>query len=170
MTGTEINTLVQAAVEGDLATIKAFVDKLGVDAVRLDDDPEEMTLLHVAAAGGSLAVVLYLLAPPVSADPLSLRANNFTPLHAAAMKGHAAVCEALIQAGADPNIQTEPQRYSPLHSAAFSGHIDALRVLLRYGADRTLLNYRGEPPADTARRQSRMEAVYLLESDFGLVH
>jgi ankyrin repeat protein len=47
--------------------------------------------------------VRFLLASPVGADPRAARNNNFTPLHSAAMQGHAAVCEILIGAGAEVN-------------------------------------------------------------------
>ena len=106
----------------------------------------------------------FLLAQPVGADPRAARNNNFTPLHSAAMQGHAAVCEVLIGAGAEVNVQTDPQGYAPLHSAAFAGHIGAIRVLLAHGANRGLVNYRGERPADTARRTGQLEAADVLEA------
>jgi ankyrin repeat protein len=80
------------------------------------------------------------------------------------MQGHAAVCEVLLAADAGVNVQTDPQGYAPLHSAAFAGHVEAMRVLLAHGADRALVNYRGERPADTARRTGQAEAVAVLAS------
>jgi len=80
------------------------------------------------------------------------------------MQGHAAVCDVLLRVGAKVNVQTNPQGYSPLHSAAFAGHIEAIRVVLASGADRKLVNYRGERPADTARRTGQAEAARLLEA------
>ena len=153
-----------AAKAGDIATLTRLVADHGGPAVRLDGDPGELTALHWAAASGVVEAVNYLLAPPVLADPRAVRNNDFTSLHSAAMLGHAAVCEALLKAGADVNAQTRPQGYAPLHSAAFAGHVEAIRVLLAYGADRGLLNYRGECPADTARRTGQAEAVQVLES------
>ena len=78
------------------------------------------------------------------------------------MHGHDAVCEILLRAGADADAQTEPQKYAPLHSAAFAGHVEVIKVLLAHGASRDLLNYRGEKPADTARRQRQVAAASLL--------
>jgi ankyrin repeat protein len=79
------------------------------------------------------------------------------------MQGHAVICEELLGAGAQVNVQTDPQGYAPRHSAAFAGHIEARRVLLAHGADCTLVNYRRERPADTARRTGQAEPVRVLE-------
>lgn len=164
MGGGLTDTVKNAATAGDVAALKQLVAVHGASAVRLDENPEELTALHWAAASGVIEAVNYLLSPPVQADPRATRSNHFSPLHAAAMKGHAEVCEALLKAGAEVNVQTDPQGYAPLHSAAFAGHIEAIRVLLAYGADRGLVNYRGERPADTARRTGQMEAVRVLEA------
>jgi cytohesin len=153
-----------AALTGDVAALRQLVATHGGPAVRLDGDPIELTALHWAAASGNVEAVRFLLAPPVEADARAARNNNFTPLHSAAMQGHAAVCEVLLGAGAGVNVQTDPQGYAPLHSAAFAGHIEAIRVLLAHGADRRLVNYRGERPADTARRTGQAEAVRVLEA------
>jgi ankyrin repeat protein len=156
-----------AATAGDVAALRQLVAAHGGPAVRLDTNPEELTALHWAAASGVVEAVNYLLASPVLADPRACRSNNFTPLHAAAMQGHAKVCEVLLRAGAGVDVQTSPQGYAPLHSAAFAGHVDAIRVLLAHGADRELVNYRGERPADTARRTGQAEAVRVLEAKDG---
>ncbi|MHC5539043.1 ankyrin repeat domain-containing protein [Singulisphaera rosea] len=152
-----------ATLNGDVATLEQLIAEHGGAAVRADGDPNELTPLHWAAATGSAEMVRFLLAPPVGADPRAARINNFTPLHSAAMQGHAAVCQILIEAGADINVQTDPQGYAPLHSAAFAGHVEAIRVLLAHGANRTLVNYRGERPSETARRTGQVEAIRALE-------
>ncbi len=159
------NEILHAATTGDVAALSRFVADHGAAAVRLDNESEELTALHLAAASGQLKVVEYLLSPAVGADVRAARINNFTPLHSAAMKGHAAVCEVLLRAGAGVNVQTAPQGYAPLHSAAFAGHLAAIRVLLAHGGDRNLTNYRGERPADTAKRQGQSEAAQLLLAD-----
>jgi uncharacterized protein len=164
MSGELAEAVKNAAVAGDLAALRQLVAAHGAAAVRLDESPEELTALHWAAASGVVEVVNFLLALPVQADPRAARLNNFTPLHSAAMQGHAEVCEMLLRAGAEVNVQTNPQGYAPLHSAAFAGHIEAILVLLAHGADRGLVNYRGERPVDTARRTGQAEAVRVLEA------
>ena len=151
-----------AATSGDVATLVSVLSTEGAVAVRMDEDPEELTTLHHAAAAGQLEVVKYLLSASVGSDACAARMNNFTPLHSAAMNGHVAVCEELLRAGAQVNVQTVPQGYTPLHSAGFAGHIDVLRVLLAHGGDRSLVNYRNERPSDTAKRQNQSEAAKLL--------
>jgi ankyrin repeat protein len=151
-----------AATAGDITALEKLISSYGAAAVRADHDPGELTALHWAAAAGNLDAVRFLLAPPVSADATAPRINNFTPLHSAAMQGHAAVCKLLIDAGSPVNAQTAPQGYAPLHSAAFAGHIEAIEVLLKHGADVTLRNYRNERPADTALRTGQSEAARML--------
>lgn len=161
----EIDEAVRSAASaGNVAALKELVALHGPILVRLDGDPTELTALHLASASGNVEAVRFLLGSPVQADPCAARNNNFTPLHAAAMQGHAIICEILIGAGADVNVQTDPQGYAPLHSAAFAGHVDAIRVLLEHGADRRLVNYRNEQPADTAQRTRQVEAVRVLQT------
>lgn len=156
--------VIRAALDGDLAALATLVAAHGPAAVRLDGDLIEQTALHYAAAGGHVDVIEYLLSPAVASDPRAGRNNAFTALHGAAMFGHSAACVALLTAGADVNAQTSPQGYAPLHSAAFAGHIAAIEVLLKHGADPGFLNYRGEKPADTARRQGQVEAERILRA------
>jgi cytohesin len=154
----------KAATAGNVAALAQLLAAHGGPALRIDGDPAELTSLHLAAASGNVEAVRLLLAPPVVSDARAARINNFTPLHSAAMQGHAAVCELLVAAGAEVNVQTSPQGYTPLHSAAFAGHIEAIRVLLAHGADRALVNYRNERPADTARRTGQTEAAGFLDA------
>lgn len=164
MTHELIAAVKKAATAGDVAALTKLLSTHGGSALRLEGNPTDLTSLHLAAASGNVEAVRFLLAPPIGCDPRAARINNFTPLHSAAMQGHAAVCELLLAAGADVNVQTQPQGYAPVHSAAFAGHIEAIRVLLAHGADRALVNYRNERPADTARRTGQSEAARVLEA------
>lgn len=117
--------VIQAAMTGDLAVLRRIAKQHGVTAVKAEGDPDELTTIHVAAAAGHEDIVRFLLSDEIRADPRTARDNNFTPLHAAAMQGNARICQLLLDHGADPNMQTDPQGYSPLHSAAWGGHVEA---------------------------------------------
>ena len=152
-----------AAKTNDVAALSRVLADHGVSVLRRVEGPDQLTVLHLAAASGSGDVVDLLLSEDVKADPNVVRGNNFTPLHAAAMHGYTAICASLLKAGAAVNAQTDPQKYAPLHSAAFAGHVETIELLLANGADRDLINYRDERAIDTARRQAQNPAVALLE-------
>lgn len=151
-----------AAQSGDLDQLTRLAREHGYDLIRADDDPNALTTLHLAAAAGHQSVVDWLLSEDVGADPAALRRNHFSPLHGAAMNGHARVCQTLLISGAKANVQTDPQGYAPLHSAAWGGHTEAAKVLLANGARTDVRNYRGETPAETALRQGHSALVQLL--------
>lgn len=155
--------VIQAAMTGDLAALQRIATQEGATAVKAEGNPDELATIHVAAAAGHQGIVRFLLSGEIRADPVAARDNNFTPLHAAAMRGNAHICQLLLENGANPNTQTVPQGYSPLHSAAWGGHVDAVQVLLECGARTDLHNYRDEIPLQTARRQKRTAVVKLLK-------
>lgn len=62
--------------------------------------------------------------------------TGFTALHAAALQGHRACVEALLEAGADPNLSLGGElAMTPLMYAAHSGDIGCFKALLRAGAN-----------------------------------
>lgn len=155
----------QTAAEADnVSLLKAIFDAEG-RAVFGSEDTDILTTLHFAAASGSLDAVRFLLSDAVGADVNAARGNNFTPLHAAAMNGHSEVCRVLLEKGASPNVQTDPQGYVPLHSAAWAGHIGAIEVLLAARARTDIRNHRGETPAQTALRQGNSAAAQRLRAE-----
>jgi cytohesin len=90
--------------------------------------------------------------------------GHAAPIHAAAMQGHSEACDRLLAAGADPNVQTQPQGYTSLHSASWGGHLDAVKILWKFGARKDLKNYRNESPEDTADRQGHVQVVDTLRT------
>lgn len=158
------NRAIEAAQRGDLDSLRAIAREHGRAAVVAEEDPDELTTLHVAAGSGHEAVARFLLAEEIGADPAALRVNHFSPLHAAAMNGHERLCEILLDAGAEIDVQTNPQKYCPLHSAAWGGHSGVVEVLLAYGAQTQLQSYRDETPAQTALRQGHTAVAARIEA------
>jgi cytohesin len=159
MNGNQTHAALNAAAQGDVNALRELLRASSAAVVCAADNPDEFTSLHVAAASGHVAVVEFLLSDEVKADATTPRGNNFTPLHSAAMQGHTEICRLLIEAGADPNVQTDPQGYAPLHSASFGGHVQTVRYLIEQNADTTLRNYRGETPIETAIRQQQADVI-----------
>lgn len=88
-------------------------------------DPKGETALLMAARQSSLKVMAVLLSwPGLKAEVRS--AQDESPLMLAALKGLTAVCERLIELGADVN----KPGWAPLHYAATRGHLDIMQLLL----------------------------------------
>jgi hypothetical protein len=71
-----------------------------------------------------------------------------TPLISAAVFGRTEVALALIEAGADVNLQNN-EGSTALHSAAFLCRTEIVKALLENGADRNLLNNYGSTPLES---------------------
>ena len=76
-----------------------------------------------------------------------------TPLHSAALRGHAAAIAALLDAGADPDTRDEKGK-PPLHAAAQNGHAAAVAALLDAGADPRARTEDGRIPFDLIPKNS----------------
>ncbi|KAM8873734.1 cyclin-dependent kinase 4 inhibitor C, partial [Spinachia spinachia] len=76
--------------------------------------------------------------------------------------GNTAVIEALLRAGADPNLRDPVLGLTVTHDAAREGFADAVRVLVAYGADPNLVDEKGNLPLHHAAREGNLEATRLL--------
>ncbi|GLI63388.1 hypothetical protein VaNZ11_006343, partial [Volvox africanus] len=104
-----------------------------------------LSALHLAAQAGLEQVVAQLLclAPSSSVDVNARDSEGFTPLHAAATRGSAAIVARLLRAGADSNIASA-EGLLPLHAAASGGHLDVVELLLDAGS---LVSYKSSSGA-----------------------
>jgi ankyrin repeat protein len=137
---------VRALVEEDRA-LAAATDEEGAPAVRVALYHRQRAVLDVlleaeppledpdVAAVGDVRELRRRLAR----DAALVRArtpDGFTPLHFAAFFGGVDAVDALLDAGADPNVVAEnPTRVRPLHSAAAARDVAAAERLLAGGAD-----------------------------------
>ena len=118
------------------------------------------TLLHAAAAAGSLATVELLLSLGVNPNagdptPLCCLANERTA-------GGGDVVHALVEAGADVNAPSGRQRCAALHMAARRGNAEVARALLDCGADTEVRDHPGDTPLRRAVNLNRFEVAALL--------
>ncbi|MAM71876.1 MAG: hypothetical protein CMP91_12120 [Gammaproteobacteria bacterium] len=133
--------------------------------------PDGETLLMTASAAGSARIVRALLADDMENMMLGLDPNQTeawkgqTALMWAAARGHVEVMEALIEAGADPDMRSAnvklperddiraqggfvypdipPGRLSALHFAAREGQLEAVQTLIDAGADLDIVDEKG---------------------------
>jgi len=125
-------------------------------------------LMLKAAKNGDVTTVSQLLAE--SPDLLSVRdSDGSTPLHCAAWKGHVAVVEALLDAGAD--IQDRNQNHhwgdTALHTAAHGNKKAVVELLLARGADPNALNPAGRTPLQETEFHNASAAAKLLKAALG---
>lgn len=91
-------------------------------------DAEGLLPLHVVAKAGNYQLVNLLTtndADPNEPDGF----NKWPPIFYSASEGHPRTTAALIEAGAEIDIQDE-ENYTPLFYASWEGHMDVLNVLI----------------------------------------
>lgn len=125
-----VTPLSLACTNGTRTIVEALI-KAGADPNA--SLPGGETPLMTAARTGSSGAVSVLLASRAQVDAKDDRRGQ-TALMWAAAEGHAAIVEALIEAGADFRRRV-PSGFTPLFFAVREGRIDAVRALLRAGAD-----------------------------------
>lgn len=94
--------------------------------------PEGKTPLHLAAHAGALEAIETLIAS--GADPDVMDRDDRTPLHIAALNGHAHVVKYLVMdAKASPNMLDKNDQ-TALHFACIGGYLDVCHELIQWQA------------------------------------
>eukprot|EP00746_Dinoflagellata_sp_MGD_P164435 gnl/MRDRNA2_/MRDRNA2_93060_c0_seq1.p1 gnl/MRDRNA2_/MRDRNA2_93060_c0~~gnl/MRDRNA2_/MRDRNA2_93060_c0_seq1.p1 ORF type:complete len:418 (+),score=101.86 gnl/MRDRNA2_/MRDRNA2_93060_c0_seq1:67-1320(+) len=102
-----------------------------------------MTPLTAAAATGNKEMVALLLERRADAGAVDSLGENELALHAAARRGHAAVCVLLADLTRESGKLDLPSTagWTPLHFAVRGGHLGAVKALLRAKADAARQNF-----------------------------
>lgn len=119
-----------------------------------------MELLHASKRGDETRTRELITRDPSSVNRYD--DEGFTPLLAAASKGHVNVIKILISAGADVNLADNEFGWTPLREATAKGHTKAMEVLLRAKADPNLAESDGFTPLHVAASRGDSDAVSLL--------
>ncbi len=122
------------------------------------------TLLHHAAAAGSLELVEVLLKNGAAADLLDHGSHTalYSVANGCASPAGPAIVRALAKAGADINACAGATRSTPLHAAARRGHTEIARTLLELGADPHARDTKRATPLQRATNCRKTEVAGLL--------
>ncbi|KAL2089346.1 hypothetical protein ACEWY4_014034 [Coilia grayii] len=118
-----------AAVEGQAEAVSALLllGKAKVEAKDMDG----CTALHYAVANGHTETARALLSLSKNKTVDSKNTWRRTPLHAACEKGHEALVEMLLSAGARINA-TDSNKDNPLHCACRAGNFGTVQRLINW--------------------------------------
>lgn len=122
------------------------------------------TPLYYAARVGAVTSAEKLI--DLGADVGFVDSRGWGVLYMAAQKGHADVCQLLIERGADINAATrEPPGWTALHVTSYHGETAVVEVLLKNGADRTLTIQEGFTALDLATAAGHRDIARLLADE-----
>jgi ankyrin repeat protein len=166
-----VTPLLQASRTGATPVVQALL-RAGADAKQTH--PEGETPMMAASYSGTLDSVKLLLEAGAEVNATD-QYQKQTALMWAATEGHAPIVEALLAAGADPNLKahvttlTERKHadhptggFSALMFAARNGHEAAIRALIKGGADPKLTNGDGATPTIIAIVNDRFDLAKTL--------
>jgi uncharacterized protein len=148
--------IVEAAKEGDTATIRALLQKKAdVNAM----DADGTTALHWASYRDNLEAADTLLRAGANANAAT--DLGVTPLWSASENGSSAMARKLLAAGANPNLALLSGE-TPLMVAARGGYAEVVQQLLDKGANPNAHGSRGQTALMWAVAQKHPETVKVL--------
>ena len=176
---TDVETLIEAVKEGDVARVKAIVGEtpsLASGRVASGESP-----VMAAVYRGHHQVIAVLLDAGAEVDVFAAAAtgrtddlrrgldvtgavgayayDGWTPLHLAAFFGHVDAARTLLSAGADVTaVSRNGLTNTPLHAAAAGKHGDVALLLLAHGADAHVVDAGGYTSLQIAS-QNQLGAV-----------
>ncbi len=162
--GADVNAAGKAGITplGVIALAEAYApqaqrEKVAPMAALLRQRGGKLGIIGSAVAGDLETVQGILRSSP---EALGTRGMGWmTPLHAAALGGHATIAKALLEAGAPVN---PPGVASPLTCAAGKGHLEVVKLLAEGGADVNATDADGGTPIIAAAYGGHTEVVTYL--------
>ena len=137
-----------------------------MSGVRLSTMPNTDKEFIKAAKSGNAERLRVLL----ETNPNAIHARDSdgsTALHCATWKGHQAVVELLLGAGADVNLHNNNEHWgtTPLHAAAHANQATIAQMLIDNGADVNAHDKNGKTPLDHTRfHKAKAAAKVLLDN------
>ncbi|XP_077977717.1 transient receptor potential cation channel subfamily A member 1 homolog [Glandiceps talaboti] len=123
---------------------------------------EENKPIHLAAGRGKVEIVRELIkADRHKSLVMSQNDGMNTPLHLAALGGHAKTVELLLEEKADI-IARNATMWTPLHCAASRGHTETVKLLLDKGASVDTTDKAKTTPLHQAAKNGQREIVQIL--------
>ncbi|XP_029951992.1 ankyrin repeat domain-containing protein 27-like [Salarias fasciatus] len=163
----EVEKLLRAVADGDVEMVRYLLEWM--DEEEEEDEGSvraEASLCHPLCQCAHCAPAQKLSV--LQAGALGVNSSNvdgFTPLHVAALHGHAALSALLVRHGANVNARTS-QSATPLHLASQNSHVQVLRFLLECNAKLNKKDQYGNTPLMHACLRGNLEAAsILLQSD-----
>jgi ankyrin repeat protein len=108
-------------------------------------------------------MALLLLSAGANPNGASVRPGDLTLLMEASAEGRLDLVNALLSAGADPNIQSKRNVRSALMIAADHGHLNVVQALIAAGADCGLRDFEGNTALDIAKLVLKTKAFMFAD-------
>jgi uncharacterized protein len=120
------------------------------------------TMLGLAVFFRQGALARWMIEQGADVNACADNAMRVGPIHAAVARGDLPTLQALLDAGADPDIP-QARQVRPIHDAALGGKSLIAALLYFHGADLTARNEQGDTPATLARRAGHEALALRLE-------
>eukprot|EP00731_Ephydatia_muelleri_P000789 Em0001g789a len=164
---TKVTIAHDAAVKGDVATLRFLLSSHEIDPVCSDESGS--TLVHKASQCGHLAILRMLCSDLPLAYMQAADSNFDTPAMLAIQGGHVECLQYLIQEGGVPLEVKDAGGETLLHHAAYHGQHRCLELLLKLlkATQKTdqpteILDDSGVTPAHFAAQRGHLECLQLL--------
>ena len=133
---------------------------LAKDKQKLNElDDKEIWPLFIAVSKENNAMVQLLIDAGADVDQT---VNGMSALIATVMSNKPAMTKVLIAAGANPNIQSMPQKFNAIHLAVGHGRLEVLKELLKSDVDLELEAEQGFTALSGAAAKENKDIVRLL--------